>query len=83
MAKNEQPPLGEITEQELEAASAAGLSPTRKINGKNYELVAVSLKENAKKCQQLYEFADHLRAQSVPCRVETKAACLVIYICAE
>ena len=32
MAKNKPAPVEQITEEELEAASAAGLSPARKIN---------------------------------------------------
>jgi len=88
MTKNEKPecepvPLEEISEKELEAASAAGLSPVRKINGKHYELVSVALKENEMKCQQLYEFTQQLKAQHVPCKLEEKSACLAIYICAE
>ena len=76
-------PLEEISEKELEVASAANLSPVRKINGKHYELVAVALKENETKCQQLYEFAQQLKAQHIPSKLEEKSACLAIYICAE
>jgi len=88
MAKNEkdeckQAPIEEITEEELEAASAAGLSPIRKINGKRYEMVAVALKDNTRKCQELQEFAQQLKAQRVPCKLEEKAACFALYICAE
>jgi hypothetical protein len=83
MAKNKPAPVEQITEEELEAASAAGLSPARKINGRHYELTAVALKENMAKCEQLYDFAQELKAQGIPNKLEEKSACIALYLCAE
>jgi len=72
--------IDKISKEEMEAAAACGLKPIRQYGDKKYELAGVALKDDTKKCQALVEFAQLLKMQGIPCKLEEKAKVIAVYI---
>jgi len=76
---NEEITNKEISREDIEAAEACGLNKVRKYGLARFELIAVAMKDNARKCQALLEFAQELKAHNIPCKVEEKARVIALY----
>ena len=71
---------GEINEAELSAAASAGMSETRKFEGKTFRLFGVAHKSSPQKCDALAQAAEQMKASGEQVRTIDKEQIFCVYL---